>query len=70
MRLPRGSSMAEEVAAEVPSSAAYVSGFTGTITELPPQSLTALELSPWMQLAARAVDRLDLERLVQQATRL
>ena len=68
--MPRGSSMAEEVAAEVPSSAAYVSGFTGTITELPPQSLTALGLSPWMQLAARAVDRLDLERLVQHDPRL
>jgi len=68
--MPRGSSMAEEVSMLVPSSAAYVSGFTGTITELPSQSLTALELSPWMSLMEATVDRLDLERLVQQAARL
>ena len=70
MRLPRGSSMAAEVSVLVSESARHVSGFTGTITELSPQSLTALELSPWMQLAAGTVDRLDLERLVQQAARL
>ena len=58
LRMPRGSSMAEEVAAEVPSSAEYVPGITGTITELPPQSLTALKLSPWMQLAGGTVDLL------------
>ena len=68
--MPRGSSMAEEVAMLVSESVRHVSESTGTITELPSQSLTALELSPWMQLAARAVDRLDLERLVQQAARL
>ena len=40
LRMPRGSDMAMEVAVEVPSSAEYVSGITGTITELTSQSQT------------------------------
>ena len=70
MRLPRGSSMAEEVAAEVPSSAEYVPGITGTITELSPQSLTALKLSPWMSQIRATVDRLYLKGWVQHTPRL
>ena len=68
--MPRGTGMAVEVSVLVSESVRHVSESTGTITELPSQSLTALELSPWMQLAAGTVDRLDLERLVQQAARL
>ena len=43
---------------------------TGTITEHSPQSLTALKLSPWMQLAAAPVDCLYPKRSVQQVFRL
>ena len=68
--MPRGRDMAMEVAAEVPSSAEYVSGITGTITELPSQSLTALKLSPWMQLAGGTVDRLYLKVSVQRGFQL
>jgi hypothetical protein len=68
--MPRGSHMVLEVAAEVPSIAEYVSGITGTITELSPQSLTALKLSPWMSLRGAPVDRLYLKVSVQQVFQL
>ena len=70
LRLPRGSHMVLEVAAEVPSIAEYVSGITGTITELSPQSLTALKLSPWMSQSSTPVDRLYLKWEVQHTPRL
>ena len=70
LRLPRGTGMAAEVAVARTGGVACLRQITGTITELSPQSLTALELSPWMSLMEATVDRLDLERLVQQATRL
>ena len=61
--MERGTGMAAEVAVLVSESVRHVSEFTGTITELPPQSLTALELSPWMPLSDAPVDRLDLKKL-------
>ena len=68
--MPRGSRMVVEVVVVRTGSAACAQQFTGTITEHPPQSLTALKLSPWMQLAARTVDRLYLKGRVQHTPRL
>jgi hypothetical protein len=62
--------MAMEVGVLVPESVRHVSGFTGTITELPPQSLTALKLSPWMSQMEATVDRPYLKGWVQHTPRL
>ena len=68
--MPRGSRMALEVAVVRTGSAACAQQFTGTITEHPPQSLTALKLSPWMSQIEATVDRLYLKGRVQHTPRL
>ena len=68
--MPRGSRMVVEVAVLVSESVRHVSGFTGTITELSPQSLTALKLSPWMSQIEATVDRLYLKGEVHHTPRL
>jgi len=68
--MPRGSHMAMGVAAEVQHAAACLQQITGTITELSPQSLTALKLSPRMSQMRATVDRLYLKGWVQHDPRL
>ena len=70
LRLPRGTGMAAEVAVVRTGGATCLRHFTGTITELSPQSLTALKLSPWMSLSRATVDRLYLKGWVQHTPRL
>jgi hypothetical protein len=63
--MPRGSHMVLEVAAEVPSIAEYVSGITGTFTELLSQPQPPMSPGRCRSLTARAVDRLYLKGWLQ-----
>ena len=62
--------MVLEVGVLVPESVRHVSGFTGTITELPSQAQTVYSPARCLSLTARAVDRLYLKGWVQHTPRL
>ena len=68
--MPRGTGMAAEVAVVRTGGATCLRQIAGTITELSPQSLTALKLSRWMSQMEATVDRLYLKGWVQHPTRL
>jgi hypothetical protein len=68
--MARGRDMALEVGVLVPESVRHVSGFTGTITELPSQPQTVWSPARYRSLSDATVDRLYLEVLVQHDPRL
>ena len=68
--MPRGSRMAAEVGVLVPESVRHVSGFTGTITELPSQAQTVYSPGRYRSPTGGAVDRLYLRVWVQQVFQL
>jgi hypothetical protein len=68
--MPRGSSMAAEVAVLVFESVRQVFEITGTITELPSQAQTVYSPGRCRSLTARTVDRLYLKVSVQRGFQL
>lgn len=68
--MPRGSHMVLEVAVLVSESVRHVSGFTGTITELPSQAQTVYSPGRCRSLRGAPVDRLYPKVQVQHTPRL
>ena len=68
--MPRGRDMALGVGVLVPESVRHVSGFTGTITELPSQAQTVYSPARYRSPTGGAVDRLYLKGWVQHTPRL